>query len=419
MVGSQDAKQPEASELERYAALLDEARKIKGTSLWQDAWRRLKRNRLAMVSLWCLAAVAILAAFAPLLPLQSPLDKDLENRKLLPPGFVSPIYWVRLGERPDLRFESNSLVAELANFDGEVAELKAKIRATSGSEREQLQGELDGKLNNGDPLEKLWHNPSVIVRRMLRLRMMIFGDWCLPSVFGTDDLGRDVLARVFWGARVSLIVGIVATLVSLLIGVTYGAVSGYLGGWMDSVMMRIVDILYSIPFIFIVIFIITILSAEETKAKMDMLGINQLTIFYVLIGAIYWLTMARVVRGQVISLKKDLFIDAAHVIGASRARIVFQHLIPNVMSIVIVYLTLTIPAVMRFEAFLSFLGVGVQAPDVSWGLLVDEGVKAVTPVTKYWWLIAFSGGALAATLFSLNFLGDGLRDALDPRMKNR
>ncbi|MBC8355400.1 MAG: ABC transporter permease [Planctomycetes bacterium] len=419
MVESQDAKQPDASELERYAALLDEARRIKGTSLWQDAWRRLKRNRLAMISLWCLVAVAMLAAFAPLLPLQSPLDKDLKDRKNLAPGFRGQRYWVKLGERSDLRFASDSLTAELAKFDDEVAELKTKVRAASGTDREQLLGELDGKIHNSDPLEKLWHNPGSIVRQLLRLRIMLFGDWCLPSLFGTDDLGRDVLSRVFWGARVSLIVGIVATLVSLLIGVTYGAVSGYLGGWIDSVMMRIVDILYSIPFIFIVIFIITILSAEETKAKMDALGINQLTVFYVLIGAIYWLTMARVVRGQVISLKTELFIDAAHVVGASRARIVFQHLIPNVMSVVIVYLTLTIPAVMRFEAFLSFLGVGVQAPDVSWGLLVDEGVKAVTPIKIYWWLIAFSGGALAATLFSLNFLGDGLRDALDPRMKNR
>lgn len=414
-MNSADQSKPNASDLERYAELLAEARRIKGTSLWQDAWRRLKRKRVAMLSLWCLIIVSVLAFFAPLLPLQSPLDKDLKDRKKLPPSFNT----VRLGGRADLRFASNSLAAQLKEFDSEIAALRAKIQATSGDEKEKLRGQLDDKLQSQSPLGKLWHKPGPLVRGMLRLRVAIFGDWCLPSLFGTDDLGRDVMARVLWGARVSLIVGIVATLVSLLIGVTYGAVSGYLGGWADSVMMRIVDILYSIPFIFIVIFIITILDAEKTKEKLDALGINRLTVFYILIGAIYWLTMARVVRGQVISLKNEPFIDAAQVVGASRARIVFQHLIPNVMSIVIVYLTLTIPAVMRFEAFLSFLGVGVQAPDVSWGLLVDEGVKSVTPIKIYWWLIAFSGGALAMTLFSLNFLGDGLRDALDPRMKNK
>jgi oligopeptide transport system permease protein len=415
MPGLGETKDVPEPKLERYAALLEETRRIKGVSLWQDAWRRLKRNRVAMASMWCLIVVAVLAFLAPLLPLQSPLDKDLKDRKNLAPGLST----VRLGEREELRFASDSLAAELERFDSEVAALRERIATAGGEDRTNLVGELDGKIQNTDPLGKLWNNPGPLVRGMLRLRIKIFGDWCLPSLFGTDDLGRDVMARVFWGARVSLIVGIVATLVSLVIGVTYGAVSGYLGGWIDNLMMRTVDVLYSIPFIFIVIFIITILSAEKTKAKLYSLGINQLTIFYILIGAIYWLTMARVVRGQVISLKNEPFIDAAQVVGASRARIVFQHLIPNVISVVIVYLTLTIPAVMRFEAFLSFLGLGVAPPDVSWGLLVDEGVKVITPIKIYWWLIVFSGGALALTLFSLNFLGDGLRDALDPRMKNR
>ncbi len=225
---------------------------------------------------------------------------------------------------------------------------------------------------------------------------------------------------------VSLIVGIVATLVSLVIGVSYGATAGYLGGSVDNAMMRLVDVLYSIPFIFVVIFIITILNEEKVKAKLEGYGLNKITLFYLIIGAIYWLTMSRVVRGQVISLKNDQFIEAARTIGASRTRIIFRHLVPNVLSIVIVYLTLTIPAVMLFEAFLSFLGLGVDPPDVSWGLLANEAAKVLAPsdeniwhATIFWWLVLFPGLALALTLFALNFLGDGLRDALDPRMKNR
>ena len=217
----------------------------------------------------------------------------------------------------------------------------------------------------------------------------------------------------------SLACGFIATFVSLIIGVSYGAISGYLGGRVDNIMMRIVDVFYSIPFIFIVIFIMSFLSSPGIREPLQENGIGQIHVFFLLIGAIYWLTMARVVRGQVISLKNDQFIEAAKTIGATRMQIVFRHLVPNVMGIVIVYLTLTIPAVIRFEAFLSFLGMGVNAPDISWGLLVNEGVQVITVVKSYWWMIAFSGMALAMTLFALNFLGDGVRDALDPKLKNK
>ncbi|MEX0867063.1 MAG: ABC transporter permease, partial [Pirellulales bacterium] len=259
---------------------------------------------------------------------------------------------------------------------------------------------------------------GVVVRWMIGLRMAIFGDWTVPSVCGTDALGRDMLSRLFWGSRVSLIVGIVATLVSLIIGVTYGAIAGYVGGWLDDVMMRIVDILYSIPFIFVVIFIITILADENWKANLERVGVDRIMIFYLLIGAIFWPTMSRVVRGQVISLRSEQFVEAARVIGASRGRIIFMHLVPNILGVVIIYLTLTIPSVMLFEAFLSFLGLGVEAPDISWGSLANEGMKSITPIRTFWWLVVFPGLALAGTLYALNFLGDGLRDAMDPRLKN-
>lgn len=362
-----------ASELERYARMLKEARSLRGVSLGREAWRRLRRNFVAMVSLLFLIVISLLATLVPLLPIQSPVAQDLQNRKFLAPN-AEP---VSLG---------------LAGLEGETYERR---------------------------FSELFAERTRIDAALVRARLRLFGDWCVPSIFGTDDLGRDLLARVIWGARVSLMVGVVATFVSLVIGVSYGAISGYLGGVVDDVMMRIVDILYSIPFIFVVIYIITILDEPSIKGTLENWHIKKITVFYIVIGAIYWLTMARVVRGQVISLKNEQFIEAARSIGVSRPAIIFRHLVPNLLSIAIVYLTLTIPAVMLFEAFLSFLGLGVDPPDVSWGILANDGIKVITPVRIFWWLVLFPGLALALTLFALNFLGDGLRDALDPKMKHR
>ena len=448
-----NGRQPE---LERYAQLLEESRSIKGVSLGQDAWRRLRKNRVAVGSLWFLALLGLFALLTPLLPLQPPRWIDT-SRQFAPPSFSGPASGLPPGELED-------------GLSG--------AHLTEPSLDKQVQDGY-GKL---DPFS----------RALLEIRLATLGDWALPSICGTDKLGRDLLARLFWGARVSLAVGLVATLVSLVIGVTFGAVAGYLGGRVDNLMMRIVDVMYSIPFIFVVIFLITILSAETVKRKVlfecdarhrqalegqrlpeelragfrqkkepldeevtlsveqpgrwrlkqatgrsylieasaDRLTVftertgrvfeaSRIVIFFFLVGAISWLTMARVVRGQVISLRNEQFVEAARTLGASRRRIIFVHLVPNLLSVVIVYLTLTIPRVMLFEAFLSFLGLGVEAPDVSWGLLANEGIAAITPVRIYWWLVLFPGLALALTLFALNFLGDGLRDALDPRLKNR
>jgi oligopeptide transport system permease protein len=200
--------------------------------------------------------------------------------------------------------------------------------------------------------------------------------------------------------------------------VTYGAVSGYCGGWIDDAMMRFVDVLYSVPFIFVVIFLLTILGEERIADELAYWGINRITVFFFVVGAIYWLTMSRVVRGQVISLKHELFVEAARSLGATQTRIIFLHLLPNLLSVVLVYLTLTIPRVMLFEAFLSFLGLGVEPPDVSWGLLANEGIKVITPIKIYWWLILFPSIGLGTTLLALNILGDGVRDALDPRLRD-
>lgn len=404
----QDALPP----IEKYQSLLEEAKQIQGVSLSQDAWRRLRKNRTPMYSLYFLIVLSVLAVLTPLLPMQSHIEKHIEegdNRIYEEPTFfhVDMPRWQKLREQPlaVLSGPPLGLVQYLyPPEESEASQMTAKQRA----------GHYDRRV------DLLFNSPNWFDELLIRTRVNLFGDYTLPSLLGTDGLGRDLLAQVFWGARISLIVGLVATLVSLVIGVTYGAISGFLGGWVDDAMMRFVDVLYSIPFIFVVIFVITILNEPSIKSYLqDELGIDRIFIFFILIGAIYWLTMARVVRGQIISLKQEQFVEAARTIGAGQLRIIFRHLVPNVLSVIIVYLTLTIPSVMLFEAFLSFLGLGVEAPDVSWGLLANEGIKVITPIKTYWWLVVFPGLALAMTLFALNFLGDGLRDALDPRLKNR
>lgn len=232
------------------------------------------------------------------------------------------------------------------------------------------------------------------------------GEFSWTHPMGTDNAGRDQLARVLQGGQISLFVGIISTLVSLLIGVSYGAIAGYVGGRIDNIMMRLVDILYSLPYVIVVIVLLSMFRSQTPR--------GQLILLFVALGAVSWLTMARIVRGQVLSLKNQEFVMAAKATGVSTPRIIFRHLVPNTLGPVIVYATLTIPQIMLTEAFLSFLGFGVQAPLASWGSLASDGIQniAIFP-----WQLIFPGVTMALTLFSLNFLGDGLRDALDPQMR--
>jgi len=230
-------------------------------------------------------------------------------------------------------------------------------------------------------------------------RVLIPPDVTSGHLFGTDGIGRDIFVRTLVGGRISLLVGLVATVVSLVIGIAYGATAGYFGGRVDHVMMRIVDILYAMPFMFFVILL------------MVLFGRNIVLIF-VAIGAINWLDMARIVRGQTLSLKRKEFVEAAEALGVRPFRIIRRHIVPNLLGVVVVYVTLTIPQVILVESFLSFLGLGVQEPMTSWGALVNEGAQEMESAP---WTLIFPAVFLATTLFCFNFIGDGLRDALDPK----
>jgi oligopeptide transport system permease protein len=278
----------------------------KGSSLWHDAWLRLRKNKLAVFGLGVLSLIAVACIVGPWI---SPYGYEEQNLEL---GAVSPNaqHWL-----------------------------------------------------------------------------------------GTDTLGRDLLVRLLFGGRVSLGVGLCATCVALTIGIAYGAAAGYFGGKLDTVMMRIVDIIYALPFTVFVILLMVIFGRD-------------IILLFAAIGAVEWLTMARIVRSQVMSVKKMEFVEAARSLGYGRRRIIFRHILPNILGPIIVYTTLTIPAVMILEAFLSFLGLGVQPPMSSWGGLVKDGAEKME---EYPWLLIFPGTVFSLTLFSLNFLGDGLRDALDVR----
>lgn len=283
---------------------IDEAEE--GTSLWQDAWIRLKQNKLALAGLGVLTLFVIIALLTPWI---APYSYEAQN--------------LDLGATP----------------------------------------------------------PSA-------------AHW-----LGTDVFGRDLLTQIMYGGRVSLAVGFLATAVALLIGITWGAIAGYAGGRVDAVMMRLVDIIYALPFMIFVVLLMVVF------------GRNMLLLFLA-IGFVEWLTMARIMRGQVQSLRQQEFVEAAVSLGLSPATIIRRHLVPNALGPIIVYTTLTIPSVMLLEAFLSFLGLGIQPPQTSWGLLISYGAETME---EFPWLLIFPGLALSLTLFSLNFLGDGLRDALDVR----
>ena len=221
---------------------------------------------------------------------------------------------------------------------------------------------------------------------------------------GTDGNGRDLMVRSYYGGRISFAVGLLATFVSVLIGVAYGSTAGFLGGKADTVMMRFVDVLYGLPHMFLVIIAMVVFG-------------RTFLIVFVILGCFSWMTMSRIVRGQVLSLREKEFVEAARAMGVTTPAILLRHIIPNILGPVIVYATLTVPSVMLQESFLSFLGLGISEPQTSWGVLINEGAGALNPLRIYWWLVVFPGSQLAVTLFCLNSVGDGLRDAFDVQQR--
>jgi oligopeptide transport system permease protein len=338
-----------------------------GTSLWKDAWYRLKKNHVALFGLYAFCAVAFLCLVGPYFTGYTYEQTDISLKASSP---MEPIF-VR-SEALKTGQSKTNLVA-LSNLEDEFLD-------RSKSDREAIVEKIAGG-------------------EIYREGKIVYGPSGQRHVFGTDPLGRDLLTRVLIGGRISLAVGFAATLVSVCIGVLWGAIAGFAGGKTDTVMMRFADILYALPFTVIVILL------------MVMFGRNFILLF-VAIGCVEWLTMARIVRGQIISLKNQEFIEAAISLGLPNHRILFRHLIPNVMGPIIIYATLTFPEVMLLEAILSFLGLGVQPPLSSWGVLIDEGSRTMETSI---WLLVCPAAFFSLTLFSLNFLGDGLRDALDPK----
>lgn len=334
---------------------------IKPVSLGLDAWRRLLRNRMAVAGLVVVSLYVVVSVFLPITGLIYPYEQQYVDHRSLPPSF-RPAGEVMI----EVRMEYTKKLM--------VAERRSELKAEEKAQYDKWEAELET-----DPVHQRHY------------------------LLGTDILGRDVLSRVIYGGRISMLIGLIGTLTAVLIGILVGAFSGYIGGLTDSFIMRFVDIMYGLPYMLVVI----IMRA--------LFGRDNITLF-VAIALVSWLTIARVVRGQIISLKNAEFVEAARSIGAGPGRIVLRHMVPNTMGIVIVFSTLLIPSFIMSESFLSFLGLGISAPLASWGSLVSDGVKVME---LYPWELISPAVAMTIFLFAMNFLGDGLRDALDPHSKNK
>ena len=361
-----------------------------GRSPWADAWIRLRRNRAAVVSMGILVVMILLAVFGPLVTGHR-YDEQYRGYVKVPPQV-----------EPHPAFDAVAEVAQSAlrrarvEVDAVVVEGET-VRLTVTNSRD---GPLDDRIvryvdrpddfSNARVVETVNDGRTAVIEADVeRIRFWM----------GTDSVGRDLMTRIFLGLRISLAIGFLAAVVALAIGIVYGAVAGYVGGRVDDAMMRFVDILYSLPFIFFVILLVVFFG-------------RNLFLMFVAVGAVEWLDMARIVRGQTLSIKRQEYVEAAKALGVRGPAIVRRHVVPNLLGPVIVYMTLLVPKVILLESFLSFLGLGVQEPLTSLGVLISEGARNIQGAP---YLLIFPSIFLTLTLFALNFIGDGLRDALDPK----
>jgi oligopeptide transport system permease protein len=361
-----------------------------GRSLWATAWLRLRRNKAAMASIVVLALYVLAGIFGPMVwvhdyrtvysdYVRAPASLEPYPRaETIGPGAADALRRARLD------------VENVALSDG-----VARIAVTSSRGRA-----IDPRVTRYLDRSDLFSDARIVETSEDGLSAVMEADVArLTFVFGTDANGRDLAARVLISIRISLMIGALATGVALIIGVLYGATAGFLGGRIDNMMMRVVDVLYSLPFIFFVILLVVFFG-------------RNVVLMFVAVGAVEWLDMARIVRGQTISLKRREFVQAAEALGVSRRAIVRRHIIPNVLGPVMIFMTLLVPKVILLESFLSFLGLGVQEPLTSLGVLIAEGARNMRNAPH---MLIFPSAALTILLFALNFLGDGLRDALDPK----
>jgi oligopeptide transport system permease protein len=360
----------------------------KGRSLWADAWARLKANRAALWSAWYLVFMALLCVFGPwFTPHQFTTIYQDYNR--VPPSLSA----YPKPEMIDLAVKDAVQRArvQLAGWE----EKDGKILITITSARP-----IDERMTRYIDRSSVFEGTQVVQKSFDSLRLVMSASVEKQYFFfGTDNSGRDMLTRTLMAGRVSLAIGLLAGFVAVVIGVLYGATAGFIGGKTDEVMMRVVDVLYALPFIFFVIMLVVFFG-------------RNFVLMFLAVGAVLWLDMARIVRGQALSIKRQEYVQAAEALGVNYWGILIRHIVPNLLGPVVIYMTLLVPQVIILESFLSYLGLGVQEPMSSWGVMISQGAKNMPSAN---WLIAIPSIFLTTTLFALNFIGDGLRDALDPK----